>query len=154
VAVMDMQLPQWVLDKSRYFLWLCKSPRGSRAFGFCQDCMGMSGMYFSAITFSLSFRNHGAADTHPSPCQVPSRLPLMEGMNICRSTRKNRATQAHVIPEKIMSSRMIYAEENGEHVLFHLRGVVYLGNNHFTSYRISQSGNMWYHDGIVHWKEM
>ncbi|KAJ6501356.1 hypothetical protein DFH09DRAFT_944726 [Mycena vulgaris] len=31
---------------------------------------------------------------------------------------------------------------------FALRGIIYAGNNHFTSRIIKEDGSVWYHDGI------
>jgi hypothetical protein len=33
--------------------------------------------------------------------------------------------------------------------VLYLRGIVYHGDNHFTSRLISNSGKIWYHDGMV-----
>jgi hypothetical protein len=40
-------------------------------------------------------------------------------------------------------------ETKGEQALLQLRGVVYLGGEHFTSQIITPGGDVWYHDGIV-----
>ena len=38
---------------------------------------------------------------------------------------------------------------NGTDVQYKLRGIVYFGDNHFTSHIISESGMTWFHDGIA-----
>jgi hypothetical protein len=38
---------------------------------------------------------------------------------------------------------------NGEEVLLSLRGIIYHGDNHFTSRVFSSKGKVWFHDGIT-----
>ena len=38
---------------------------------------------------------------------------------------------------------------NGDNVLYKLRGIIYFGENHFTSRIISEMGQTWFHDGIT-----
>ena len=38
---------------------------------------------------------------------------------------------------------------NGEEVLLSLRGIIYHGDNHFTSRVFSSEGKVWFHDGIT-----
>ncbi|KAF8233646.1 hypothetical protein L208DRAFT_1132001, partial [Tricholoma matsutake] len=36
----------------------------------------------------------------------------------------------------------------GSHVCYILKGVVYLANEHFTEHVITDTGMVWYHDGM------
>jgi len=49
---------------------------------------------------------------------------------------------------RIRTSRRLEIEDP-EPATLHLRGIVYLGGEHFTSRRISTRGKVWYHDGIT-----
>jgi hypothetical protein len=49
----------------------------------------------------------------------------------------------------INTSHEIRLVVNNETAVLHLRGIVYHGENHFTSRIISPEGAMWYHDGIT-----
>ena len=37
----------------------------------------------------------------------------------------------------------------GYHIFFQLRRVIYFSQNHFTSHVITQSGQIWFHDGMT-----
>ena len=39
--------------------------------------------------------------------------------------------------------------KNGTQYFFKLRGVIYFSQNHFTSRIITQSGQIWFHDGMI-----
>jgi DNA-directed RNA polymerase subunit M/transcription elongation factor TFIIS len=49
----------------------------------------------------------------------------------------------------INTSHEIRVEVNNQTAVLHLRGIVYHGENHFTSRVISPEGKIWYHDGIT-----
>ena len=38
---------------------------------------------------------------------------------------------------------------NGDNISYKLRGIIYFGENHFTSRIISETGQTWFHDGIT-----
>ena len=42
-----------------------------------------------------------------------------------------------------------YLSKDGIQYLFKLRGVIYFSQNHFTSRVITQSGQIWFHDGMT-----
>ena len=50
---------------------------------------------------------------------------------------------------KITTSPKITFKSNGHTTTLHLRGIVYHGDNHFTSRIISPGGDIWFHDGIT-----
>jgi hypothetical protein len=47
----------------------------------------------------------------------------------------------------IRTSRKIVFDSDEGYVTLHLRGIIYLGNHHFTSRVICTDGSVWYHDG-------
>ena len=49
---------------------------------------------------------------------------------------------------KIKTSHKIRFKTDNAITVLHLRGIVYHGENHFTSRIISPNGNIWFHDGI------
>ncbi|KAF9456720.1 hypothetical protein BDZ94DRAFT_321281 [Collybia nuda] len=49
----------------------------------------------------------------------------------------------------IETSHKIKFIANGKSTLLYLRGIVYHGDNHFTSRIISNKGRMWYYDGML-----
>jgi len=49
----------------------------------------------------------------------------------------------------IETSHEIRLKKDGQTTVLHLRGIVYHGENHFTSRIISPEGNIWYHDGMT-----
>jgi hypothetical protein len=51
--------------------------------------------------------------------------------------------------QKITTSPKIMFKSNGQTTTLHLRGIVYHGENHFTSRIISPGGDIWFHDGIT-----
>ena len=50
---------------------------------------------------------------------------------------------------KITTSPKIVFKSNGHTTTLHLRGIVYHGDNHFTSRIISPEGDIWFHDGMT-----
>jgi hypothetical protein len=49
--------------------------------------------------------------------------------------------------ENIRTSHKIVFDSDDGHVTLNLRGIIYLGNYHFTSRVICTDGSVWYHDG-------
>jgi hypothetical protein len=49
----------------------------------------------------------------------------------------------------IKTSHEIKFKTDEETIILHLRGIIYHGENHFTSRIISSEGHIWYHDGIT-----
>ena len=47
-----------------------------------------------------------------------------------------------------LSESIVITTSNGDRATYKLRGVLYHLNNHFVSHFISDTGHMWYHDGI------
>ena len=47
------------------------------------------------------------------------------------------------------SHKIKFKTDNQKNIVLHLRGIVYHGENHFTSRIISQDGDMWFHDGMT-----
>ena len=50
--------------------------------------------------------------------------------------------------------RIVITTVNGDCKTYKLRGVIYYIDNHFTSHFISESGRVWYHDGILTGRQM
>ena len=46
-------------------------------------------------------------------------------------------------------SLAVTVEEQTEPKEYSLRGVIYYGSNHFTSYIVTSTGHVWFHDGIA-----
>jgi hypothetical protein len=49
----------------------------------------------------------------------------------------------------IKVSKTLKFQQEGENVVLDIRGLIYLGDFHFTSRIIGTDGILWYHDGIT-----
>ncbi|KAF8817329.1 hypothetical protein BYT27DRAFT_7075253, partial [Phlegmacium glaucopus] len=84
--------------------------------------------------------------------------PTRQACNICNSSLYLKYTFEN-IPECLVFdfgglndleiNKSFLLSKDGIQYLFKLRGVIYFSQNHFTSHVITQSGQIWFHDGMT-----
>jgi hypothetical protein len=83
---------------------------------------------------------------------------LIIDVNFKLRTDFNKATQSNAICSAALSKALVSVKVNTSFKFFNksynLRGVVYYGNNHYTSCIVSENKSVWYHDGIQTGKDM
>ncbi|KAF8815887.1 hypothetical protein BYT27DRAFT_7230092 [Phlegmacium glaucopus] len=126
--------------------------------------------YFLATNHPVTSSSH-RADLLASSCQITvlRQCPNIQAFvddQIIECASRCPVCQSHVVRQHVFEDTpaiiafdvsqhqtnllesIVITTVNGDHTTYKLRGVMYHLDNHFTARFISESGCVWYHDGI------